>query len=249
MKKERAMRNIIIIEDEPDLANNIAELVTLLGYCVSGIFDNSKSCLAFLSKNQADLVILDILIKGEDNGIELGKMIKDDYNIPILFCSAYTDELLLQEVKTINPGGYIVKPFTREILKTSIFLALNDKFAPMDLPPDAGKSTFHIRDKGYVIPVEIKNIIMAVADGLYTKIVTYDKNYLIRAILKNIEAQLPHNKFLRVHKSYLVNLDYISSFNSKGIKVNDYIIPVRRGYYKSLKELFGSKKNKIEMIM
>lgn len=243
------MRKIVIIEDEPDLASNIAELIALLGYCVSGIFDNSKSCLAFLSENQADLVILDILIKGEDNGIELGKMIKDEFNIPILFCSAYTDERLLQEVKTVNPQGYIVKPFTRDILKTNIFLALNDKFAAIDAPPTSGKDTFHIRDKGYVIPIEIKNIVMAEADGLYTKIITPDKNYLVRAILKSIEAQLPQNKFLRVHKSYLVNLDHISSFNSKGLKVNNVIIPVRRGYYKSLKELFGPKMNKIEMIM
>lgn len=236
------MQKIVIIEDEPDLANNIAELVTLLGYSVSGIFDNSKSCLGFLSKNDADLVILDILIKGESNGIALGRRIKADYNIPILFCSAYTDERMLQEVKSINPKGYIVKPFTRDILKTNIFLAMNDnKYVQKEVRPVIEKDTFHIRDKGYVIPVEIKDIVMAVADGLYTKIITSDKNYLIRAILKNIEAQLPKNKFLRVHKSYLVNLDYIASFNSKGIKVNNGIIPLRRGYYKSLKELFGTK--------
>lgn len=243
------MRKIVIIEDEPDLASNIAELTTLLGYSVAGIFDNAKSCLSFLSENSADLIILDIQIKGEENGIELGKIIKDEFNIPILFCSAYTDERLLQEVKTINPEGYIVKPFTRDILKTNIFLALNDKFAQVDIAPSSGKDTFHIRDKGYVIPVEIKNIIMAEADGLYTKIITFEKSYLIRAILKSIEAQLPQNKFIRVHKSYLVNVDYISSFNSKGIKVNNNIIPVRRGYYKSLKELFGSKMNKMDMFM
>lgn len=241
------MQQIIIIEDEPDLANNIAELITLLGYDVSGIFDNAKSCMDFLATNHVDLAILDISIKGEDNGIDLGKMIKSEYNIPILFCSAYTDEVLLKEVKTLNPGGYIVKPFNREILKTNIFLALNDQLSSTELLPNSGKDTFHIRDKGYVIPVEVKNIIMAVADGLYTEIVTKDKNYLIRAILKNIEAQLPKNKFLRVHKSYLVNLDHITSFNSKGIKVNNSIIPVRRGYFKSLKELFGSK-IKLEMI-
>jgi two-component system, LytTR family, response regulator LytT len=241
------MRKIVIVEDEPDLARNIAELITLLGYTVSGIFNNSKSCLLYLSKNQVDLVILDILIKGEENGIELGKTIAGSYNIPILFCSAYTDELLLQKVKSINPRGYIVKPFTREILKTNIFLALNDKLTPSSVaPPNNDKDTFHIRDKGYVIPVEVKDILMAEADGLYTKIITSDKSYLIRAILKNIEAQLPQNKFLRVHKSYLVNLDHISSFNSKGIKVNNNnIVPVRRGYYKSLKELFSSKKDKV----
>jgi DNA-binding LytR/AlgR family response regulator len=236
------MQNIVIVEDEPDLARNIAELTTHLGYNVVGVFNNSKSCLLYLEKNRVDLVILDVMIKGEQNGVELGKTITEDYNIPILFCSAYTDELLLQKAKAVSPRGYIVKPFNRDILKTNIFLALNDK--PAAPTPSkstgGGKETFHIRDKGYVIPIEFKDILIAEADGLYTKIITPTKSYLIRAILKNIEAQLPSNKFLRVHKSYIVNLDHISSFNSKGIKINDTVIPVRRGYYKSLKELFGS---------
>lgn len=231
------MRKIVIVEDEPELANNIAELVSLLGYQVAGIFNNFKSCLLFLNENPVDLVILDILLKGEETGIELGRTISNTYDIPIIFCSAYTDEQLLQQVKSIKHSGYIVKPFNRQILKTTIFLALNDKFVT---PPSSGKDTLHVRDKGYLIPIEFKNILIAEADGLYTKIVTAKKNYLIRAILKNIEEQLPSNKFLRVHKSYLVNLDHISSFNSKGVKINDSIVPVRRGYFKSLKELFSN---------
>ena len=236
------MQKIVIVEDEPDLANNIAELIEHFGYSVSGIFEDSESCLNFLAKNDADLVILDILIQGDSNGIDLGRKIKAEYNIPIVFCTAYTNDSMLQEVKTINAQGYIVKPFTRDVLKTNIFLAINDnKYPAEESRPMIKKDTFHIRDKGYVIPVEIKNIIIAEADGLYTKIITSQKDYLIRAILKNIEAQLPKNKFLRVHKSYLVNIDYIASFNSKAIKVNNTIVPLRRGYYKSLKELYLKK--------
>lgn len=231
------MRKIVIVEDDSDLANNIAELVTILGYQVSAVFNDSKNCLSFLNDNSVDLVIIDILLKGEETGIELGKAITGSFDVPIVFCSAYTDEQVLQQVKTIKHSGYIVKPFTRQVLKTTIFLALNDKFIA---PTSTGKDTLHVRDKGYLIPIEFKNILIAEADGLYTKIITAKKSYLIRAILKNVEEQLPSNKFLRVHKSYLVNVDHISSFNSKGVKINDSIVPVRRGYYKSLKELFSN---------
>ncbi|PTS92096.1 DNA-binding response regulator [Pedobacter sp. HMWF019] len=238
------MQKIIIVEDEPELASNIAELTSLLGYSVSGIFNNSTSCLEFLSNHKVDLILLDILIKGNDNGIVLAESIKKQYDTPIIFCSAYTDDNMLQQVKQVNPQGYIVKPFNRDILKTTMFLALNNHSQKKEEQNTFHKETFHIRDKGYVVPLEINNILIAKADGLYTKIITPDKNYLIRDILKDIEARLPQDKFLRVHKSFLVNLDHVTSFNSKGITINKQVIPVRRGLFKTLKEMFGTQKEK-----
>nr|WP_199078370.1 response regulator [Pedobacter sp. ASV19] len=120
------MQKIIIVEDEPELASNIAELTSLLGYNVSGIFNNSTSCLEFLATHKVDLILLDILIKGDVNGIVLAESIKKQYDTPIIFCSAYTDDVMLQQVKQVNPQGYIVKPFNRDILKTTMFLALNN---------------------------------------------------------------------------------------------------------------------------
>lgn len=238
------MQKIIIVEDEPELANNIAELTSLLGYSVSGIFNNSKSCLNFLYNNHADLILMDILIKGEGNGITLAESIKKQFNIPIIFCSAYTDDIILQKVKQVSPQGYIVKPFSRDILKTTLFLALNSHLQPKEERASFHKETFHVRDKGYVIPLEVNKILLARADGLYTEIITSEKKYLIRDILKDIEARLPQEKFLRVHKSFLVNMDHVTSFNSKGITINKQIIPLRRGLFKTLKEMFGSKGDK-----
>ncbi|WP_332912485.1 LytTR family DNA-binding domain-containing protein [Algoriphagus boritolerans] len=70
-------------------------------------------------------------------------------------------------------------------------------------------------DKGYLVPVPYSEIVYLKADGLYTKVYTKAKSYLVRDILKSFEEKLPADIFLRVHKSFLVNISFIASFNAK----------------------------------
>lgn len=233
------MHKIIIVEDEPALAKNIEELLLTLGYDVCGVFSDAKSCLDFLSCHTADLVLLDISINGNENGIALGKQIKAKYNLPVVFCTAHSDYSILQQIDTFKSDGYIVKPFTLAMFRATLFLALNKNNNTAIIQNN--EKTFNVRDKGLVVPLETGKIIIAKADGLYTKIITEDKSYLVRDILKNIESKLIDKRFIRVHKSYLINIDHINSYNSKLIKINQTSIPIRRGFYKTLQSIFDKK--------
>lgn len=98
-------------------------------------------------------------------------------------------------------------------------------------------SILEVRDRGFNVFLKSRDIIMAKADGLYTKIFTSDKSYVVPVILKNVEEKLSNDNFLRVHKSFLINTNFIFSFNGKFLTVGDYTVPIRRGMFTHLKKL------------
>lgn len=227
------MEKILIVEDELELALNIKEIVENLGYMVTGIFSDAYSVLEYLKSSKVDLILMDIQIKGDIDGIDLCYQIKDVYKVPIVFLTAYSDQNYLERISNVVYDGYLLKPFKVDSLKSAIFLGLKSK--PYAIPQkDLEKLSLKIRDKGYVVPVPISDILYLKADGLYTKVFTNAKSYIVRDILKDLQAQLPEQIFIRPHKSYLVNINHVNSYNSKELSINKTIIPIRRGFYKDL---------------
>ena len=120
-------KRIIIIEDEALIAAEIKSTLQLLGYTVAGHAMNGDKALDLFAKNEADLVLLDISIKGSLTGIDLAKVLRKKYEIPFIFLTSFSDKVTLSKVLETNPYGYIVKPFNDHDLKVNIELAL-DKF-------------------------------------------------------------------------------------------------------------------------
>ncbi|MFN4000356.1 LytR/AlgR family response regulator transcription factor [Algoriphagus sp.] len=229
------MKKILIVEDEQELANNICEILANLNYKVAAVVDNAVSALEFLEANSVDLVLMDILIHGDLDGIDLAYKIRDSYDLPIVFSTAYSGTEYLERISSDIHEGYLLKPFTLDSLKTAVFFGLKhheEKLAK----GKKEKGSLKIMDKGYLVPVPYSEITYLKADGLYTKVYTKAKSYLIRDILKSFEEKLPSKQFLRVHKSFLVNISFINSFNAKKVNLGETSIPIRRGLYKELLE-------------
>lgn len=229
------MKKILIVEDEVELANNISEILTNLDYQVSAVVDNADSALEFLEGHDVDLVLMDILIHGELDGIDLAYKIRESYDLPIVFSTAYSGTEYLERISSEIHEGYLLKPFTLDSLKTAVFFGIkrHEEKKGKDRKP---KGSLKIMDKGYLVPVPYSEVVYLKADGLYTKVYTKAKSYLVRDILKSFEDKLPGDQFIRVHKSYLVNLAYIGSFNAKKINLGEKSVPIRRGLYKELME-------------
>lgn len=229
------MKNILIVEDEIELAENIRDLLEEDGYLVSSILENAQDTLDYLNDHQVDLILMDIQIKGPIDGIDLAYKIKEKSSTPIVFSTAYSSREILDRLSQNMYDGYLVKPFTRDSLHASIHLGLR-RGKEKDLQKNVIIPTLKIIDKGLIVPLPVTDILYMKAYGLYSKVVTSAKIYVIREILKNVEEKLPKDHFLRVHKSYLVNLCHVDMFNAKRISIKDHQIPVRRGLYKELKE-------------
>jgi len=229
------MKKILIVEDEVELANNICEILSDLDYKVSAIVDNADSALEFLEVNEVDLVLMDILIHGQLDGIDLAYQIREKYSLPIVFSTAYSGTEYLERISSEIHEGYLLKPFTLDSLKTAIFFGLK-RHEEKSKKENKSRGSLKIMDKGYLVPVPFSEIVYLKADGLYTRVYTKAKSYLVRDILKGFEEKLNPEQFIRVHKSYLVNIAYIESFNAKKINLGDSSVPIRRGLYKELLE-------------
>ncbi|MCK5146112.1 PAS domain S-box protein [bacterium] len=121
MKKKS---QILIVDDERLVAADLSHTLETLGYDVIGAASSGEEALNILSGSQPQLVLMDIIIQGEMTGIEASQIIKDRYDIPIVFLTAHTDEKTLDEAKVTGPYGYLIKPFEASELKTTIELAL-----------------------------------------------------------------------------------------------------------------------------
>lgn len=118
-------KKILIVEDEGIVALDLQDRLEFLGYQVIGIADNAKSALKMAAKESPDLVLMDIVIKGDRDGIDAARQMNDLFGIPVVFLTAYADEQTLTRAKLSHPYGYIVKPFNTQMLRSNIEMALH----------------------------------------------------------------------------------------------------------------------------
>jgi RNA polymerase sigma factor (sigma-70 family) len=115
---------ILIVEDEPAIAEHIAAYLDNEDFEVSGIAYDSEDALEQLQINTPDGVILDINLESEKDGIAIAQIINDTYQLPFLFLTAHSDKHTLNRAKEVNPSGYIVKPFNEKTLQASVEIAI-----------------------------------------------------------------------------------------------------------------------------
>ncbi|MBD2036743.1 response regulator [Leptolyngbya sp. FACHB-321] len=115
---------ILVVEDEPIIALDLQQQLTKLGYTVVAIADCAEQALAAAARYQPHLALMDIRIRGDKDGIETAALLSERYSIPIVFLTAHADAATIQQVKAVQPYGYIVKPFEIHNLSTAIEIAL-----------------------------------------------------------------------------------------------------------------------------
>ncbi len=119
-----AKSKIMIVEDEWITADDLRMSLQSLGYTVTSMSSSGEEAIKNAEEDRPDLVLMDIMLKGEMDGIEAASQIRSCYNIPIIYLTAYADEKILERARITEPFGYIVKPFVNEDLKIAIEIAL-----------------------------------------------------------------------------------------------------------------------------
>ncbi len=115
---------ILIVEDEQIIAIEIENVLQNLGYEVVSIVDNGNETLKKVEQDTPDLILMDIRIKGKMDGIEVATQIHSQFEVPIIFMTAYADEDKLERAKLAMPYGYLLKPVQDRDLKVTIEIAL-----------------------------------------------------------------------------------------------------------------------------
>jgi DNA-binding LytR/AlgR family response regulator len=234
---------VLIVEDEVIIAKDMVLTLTKLGYQVAEHCINGEEALLVVKEKHPDIVLMDIMLKGEMTGIDAAKEIHDKYNIPVVFITAYSDEDTISRANTSSPFGYIVKPFKANDLRATIETALN-RFQEEQLlkteneilhklaKPDSKKDILFVKTDARLVKLMIKNIVYIEALKDYVNIFTTDNKYVIRSTMKGIQDKLPADRFVRVHRSFIVAMDKVSSIgHAKVILENDESVPLG-GLYK-----------------
>ncbi|MBL7803459.1 MAG: response regulator transcription factor [Saprospiraceae bacterium] len=154
---------VLIVEDEPLIAHDIAATLQGFDYTVAGIAPNGAKALVELQQNTPDFVLLDISLGSEPDGIQLGALIRDRFDIPFVYLSSHSDAGTLDRAKHTLPMGYLVKPFDEKGLFTTIEIALFN-FARLRKPLRLGIEDLNARLLSKLTPREFE-LLVDIYDG------------------------------------------------------------------------------------
>lgn len=222
---------ILVVEDEPLISDDIESYLEDLGYKVSAVVDNANDAIASIKKDKPDLAILDIKIEGSIDGTMLADIINREYNIPFIFLTSNADPFTIDKVKTLQPSGFIVKPFDERDLRSAVEIALHKKpVAEEEAIQEKEDKYLFVKNNHKLEKVALNDILYAQAYDNYCFVYTSSQRYLLPSTLKTIEGKLHGKGFIRVHRSYMVNLNRISVIDELHLKVGEHKIPLSKTY-------------------
>ncbi|HIE29084.1 TPA: response regulator [Candidatus Poribacteria bacterium] len=114
----------MVVEDEIIVADDIKSSLISLGYAVCAVVSSGEEAIKKAEEENPSLVLMDIVLEGEMDGIEAAEQISKRFNIPVVYLTAHADEETLGRAKITEPFGYIIKPFDERELHTTIEMAL-----------------------------------------------------------------------------------------------------------------------------
>jgi len=117
-------RRALIVEDEALIAEELADRLSRLGFSVIAAVDNAEEGIAIATRERPDLILMDIRLKGKKDGVQAVKEIRQQFDVPILYVTAYSDRLTVDRAKGTDHDGYILKPFHKRELGSTIEVAM-----------------------------------------------------------------------------------------------------------------------------
>lgn len=181
---------------------------------------------------KVDLVLIDIHLAGEKDGIWLAEKIRTHKNIPFIYITGDGDAETVKKVCDTKPNGYLMKPYNIPTLLTTIQIAI-EKFVSEIKVKKEGR-TIYIKDKYTKIKLKISDIKYIKSDGNYISIFLENKSYLLRSKLLHFYKELPETDFLQVHQRYVINATKVSCSGKDFVKINEIEIPVSKRYREAL---------------
>lgn len=223
---------VCIIEDEQVNITSLMLILKELDYEVTGIAMDYNQAIEMLNSVEPDIVLVDIMLGNEKDGILLGQLIRNKYGKPFIFITSLSDKDTIKKATLTNPDGYLLKPYNKAEIYAAIEVAINNSAKQGNQLPKVSFFDKHIfvKDEYKYVKLEFKSIWYIKAEGNYIKIYTGDKNLMIRSSLNSFIQKLPLSKFIQTQKSYVVNIDMIQSITGNEVIVSGATVPLGKIY-------------------
>jgi DNA-binding LytR/AlgR family response regulator len=213
---------ILIVEDEVLIAEDLKDILKTFGLKKIEMVHDKASALENLRLTKPDIALIDIRMEKELDGLEIGEFIQNNYKLPFIFITAHSDIEMIKKIIKTKPVGYITKPFKKSDLFANINLAIEQLTTNNKLFIKDGYST-HV--------INISEILYIESEGNYINIFTSNKKYLSRQNMESILLDIDSNDFLKIHRSYVVNLNKVKKYSSKEVIINEIMLPISKTFY------------------
>lgn len=236
---------ILIVEDEFITLDLLRSYIEEIGYEVSGDAMRADEAIKILEQGDTDIALLDINIKGKQNGIWIAEQIYQKYHIPVIFTTAYSDPRTIQHATQTHPSGYLIKPFHKEDIFAAIEIALcNYAHAlPPSVPPQKNENTdtnssanqsIFIKEGLTFKKIHIENIIYIEAYKNYLELHLKNQKVVVRSTLQKFYDFLPKTNFIQIHRSFIINSHYIEAVKADSIAIACTDLPFSKNYKDNL---------------
>lgn len=250
---------VMIVEDESIVAMDLSAGLEHDGYTITGIADNYTDALDLYTQQPADILLMDIHIQGDKDGVETAAALMKIKQVPLIYLTAFTDAATVERVKHTNPAAFLTKPYNIENVRIAIDLAIHNfaeakpatsagKLLPLHATGDRKadkeqllqlKEYIFIKQNYRFVKFKLSEILFAEADNNYVNIHTTAQKFALRLSLADLLDRLQLPRLVRVHRSYAVNLDAISSFDDQLITIGLHEIPIGRNHRQDFMERFN----------
>jgi DNA-binding LytR/AlgR family response regulator len=227
---------ILIVEDDMIIASNLSLQLSKLGYEVCGIETRGEEAIQHARENIPDIILMDIRLRGAIDGVETARKIRQRRPIPIIFLTANTDDATFSRAKETQPYAFISKPFNKINLQRTIALveeSMKDEVTDVNTDQTVAEvldDRIFLRQRGMMVKLMFEDLLFLEAQRNYCQVLTINKSYLVVSTLKQLEDKLPYTVFIRVHRSFLVNLSKIDALGDKHLEMKGKVIPVSKTY-------------------
>lgn len=234
--------NVLIVEDDPIIALDLKRALTKLNYQVINAVTSGEDALAIVAQQLPDIILMDIQLDGDLDGVDTAHQISRNYAIPIIFLTSNTDTRTFNRAKLTQPHGFLSKPFRMVDITNSIDLAFLDKQASPEAQAKNEKETLtaqikdciFVKSKEHLIKINLADIQYIEADSCYCTIVTQREKYVIVSTLKKFSASIQAPFLMRTHRSFIINLNAIEKIGDGSVFIANKMIPIGRSYRASL---------------
>jgi DNA-binding LytR/AlgR family response regulator len=236
---------ILIVEDDMIIAANISLQLSNLGYEVTGIETKANEAIHHALETKPDLILMDINLKGESNGIDAAHAIRKYIDIPLIYLTANVDDATFQRAKETHPFAFIAKPFTNLNLERTIALVeekIHEKTAPIsseDTFVDSQEDRIFIRNNNKLIKVMLEDILYVEADRNYCKITTIAQSYMVVSPMNKFCEKIDRKNFVRIHRSFVVNFLKLDSVAESFVDIKGKLIPIGKQYKEDLHKMLN----------
>jgi DNA-binding LytR/AlgR family response regulator len=256
--------NILIVEDESIVAMDLSTGLLHNGYHVTGIADNAVDARDLFEQNDVDIVLMDINLIGEKDGVDTVVDLMKIKQRPVIYLTAFTDTATVERVKKTFPAAFLTKPYSIANVRIAIDLALNN-FAALKEERQAGKvinmqpetgapskpagtdketilqinDCIFIKQNYQFVKVKIADILYVESDNNYVRIITSGGLYVLRVSLNQLLEKIIFQQLVRIHRSYAVNIHAVKSFTEQDVLVGDKEIPIGKNYKETFLKRFN----------